>query len=232
MTNEEIIAQHKIASDLVDCIVFEPQRVERIVVSFTGMQLGNYNKWSWYYQDYHLGTTLFIVFKDDEHLYYLDREDRPVVRYHREFIQEYIAKHNLTCKHVTTVGSSMGGYAAVYYAFLFDYKLAIASVPIVDYESALLIEPYNTWTRKMTQLGEKWIDLDKFLDTVTESTATVFLIHGQFPADLSASGKLAASLDKIGTKYKREITDGEIHFEYLTRPKLMALIYQGIAEAT
>jgi hypothetical protein len=230
MTNEEVIEKHKIINNTVDSIVFEPNSVSRIVVSFTGMQLGNYNKWSWYYQDYQQSTTLFIVFKDDEHLYYLNRDERSVVREHYDFIQHYITKYNMTNKQVITVGSSMGGYAAIYYAFLFDFKLAIASVPIVDYESALLIKPYNTWTRKMDQLGDNWIDLDKFLDT-TKSTTKVYLIHGQFPADLSASKKLTRKFDQLGVPYQHDITDGEIHFEYLTRDKLMNIIKEDIIEA-
>lgn len=226
MTNEEIIKSHQVLHDNIDCVVFEPQKVTNVVLSFTGMQLGNYNKWSWYYDEYiNGGETLYIVFKDDEHLFYLNRLTKSdFVDVYIEFIKSYIDRHGLTSKHVKTVGSSMGAYAAIYYGILLNVDSIVASVPIVDYASALLITPYNTWTRKMETLKEHWVDLNKFIDSSPKSDSFIYVIHGQFKADLSATDTLISSLKRNRYKHERITFEGVTHFEYLTRQSLFNLL--------
>jgi len=228
MTNEEIIQKHLVSYKTVDCLVFEPTKVEKILVSFTGMQLGHFNKWSWYHYEYQKDTSiLFIVLRDDEHLYFLDRPRKTYVDDHLEFINQKIEHYGLTSKDVYTTGSSMGGYAAVYYAFLLNASLSIASVPIVDYQSAELIKPWTLWTRQMSAVGEYWVDLHDFILT-QNSTTDVYIIHGQFAADVSAADNLIKSLEKLGLRYERDVVDGETHDEYLTLVKMMSIINNGI----
>jgi hypothetical protein len=228
MTNEEIIQRHYVAYKTVDCLVFEPTKVEKILISFTGMQRGHFNKWSWYHHEHQKDTSiLFIVFRDDEHLYFLDRPRKTYVDDHLEFINQKINQHGLTSKDVYTTGSSMGGYAAVYYAFLLNANIAIASVPMVDYKSAELIKPWTLWTRQMSAVGEYWVDLNDFILTQS-STTDVYIIHGQFEADVNAVDNLIKSLEKLGIRYERDVVDGETHYEYLTLDKLMSIINNGI----
>jgi len=228
MTNEEIIQKHLVSYKTVDSLVFEPTKVEKILVSFTGMQLGHFNKWSWYYHEHQKDTSiLFIVLRDDEHLYFLDRPKKTYVDDHLEFINQKIEQYGLTSKDVYTTGASMGGYAAVYYGFLLDAKVTIASVPTVDYKSAELIKPWTLWTRQMNSVGEHWVDLHDFILT-QKSTTDVYIIHGQFNADVSAADNLIKSLEKLGLRYEREVVNGETHAEYLTLDKMMSIINNGI----
>jgi predicted esterase len=219
------IDAYKIIGHKVDALVFEPNHVEKIVISFTGMQADRYNRWSWFHAR-HLknDTTLYMVFKDDDHLFYLDRPGLGLVtEHHIDFIQNRMHHHNLNSKQIYTVGNSMGGYAAVYFAFELDARAAISVCPLVDLSSTRLLPSGNLWERKMLQLGNHWIDLDQY---VLKSTGNpeIFLIHGQYPPDVVAANKLIVALDQKDTVYTKEIVDQTTHGDFLSYNKMFELI--------
>lgn len=217
----------------VDALVFEPSVVEKILVSFTGMQIGHYNRWSWFCDRYHQDKTLYIVLKDDDRMFYLDREHKgPVSEHHAEFIQQQLTKHKLQSKNLYTLGTSMGGYSAIYFAFKLDAYAAITSSPLVDIDSATpklnadtnILEPTtNLWQRQMQALGSKWIDLDQY---IAQSTATpkIFAIHGTYLPDLKAANKLRASLESKNISHIIQQINNNEHGDYLPNKMLFDLI--------
>lgn len=229
MAPEEIINKFAYKFGNLDCLVFESPRPTKIVISFTGMNAGKYDRWSWYY-DWHNTSaaseqTVYVVFRDEEHLFYLNR---PGIEYQTEvlnFINSLMLKHSLANNALITVGSSMGGYAALYYGFLLEAGLSIASVPLVDIDSAALHQ-YTLWTRKMKEVGDAWMDLDKFLVDF-RNAPDVFLIHGQYPADIASSDKLVKVFESIGCDFTREIVEEQTHEEFLTKSRLVHLIKNG-----
>jgi hypothetical protein len=58
----------------------------------------------------------------------------------------------------------------------------------------------------------------------------VYIIHGQFDADISAANNLVKSIEKLGLRYEREVVEGKTHDEYLTLVKMMSIINNGINE--
>ena len=230
---EQVIDQHRVTYHSVDALVFEPTQVDKILVSFTGMQIGHYNRWSWFCDRYQQDNTLYIVFKDDDRLFYLDREPQnPVSTHHADFILDKLAKHQLDSKKLYTLGTSMGGYSAIYFAFRLDAYAAITSSPLVDIDSATptvnpntdVLEPTtNLWSRQMAALGNTWIDLDQY---VLQSAATprIFLTHGTYRPDLAAVTKLTAALKEKNISYIIDQVDKNEHADYLSAATLFDLI--------
>ena len=232
-TIEQVIDQHRVTYHSVDALVFEPAQVNKILVSFTGMQIGHYNRWSWFCDRYQQDNTLYIVFKDDDRLFYLDREPQnPVSKHHADFILSKLAKHQLDSKKLYTLGTSMGGYSAIYFAFRLDAYAAITSSPLVDVDSATpkpnpetnVTEPTtNLWSRQMTALGSAWIDLDQYI-LQCNSRPRIFVAHGTYRPDLAAVAKLKSALEIKNIDYIVDQVNKNEHADYLSAATLFDLI--------
>lgn len=232
-TISEVIDKHKVTYHSVDALVFEPPVVEKVLVSFTGMQLGHYNRWSWFCNRYEQENVLYIVAKDDDHMFYLDRESKgSVTEHYTEFIVEKLSKHKLDSKNLYTLGTSMGGYSAIYFAFKLDAYAAVTSSPLVDIDSATprlnhktnSLEPTtNLWLRQMQALGNKWVDLDQYI-LQSDSDPKIFLAHGTYGPDLSATNKLLLALESKNISYIVQQVDNDKHGDYLPAKTLFDLI--------
>jgi predicted esterase len=225
MSHEEILKKHKIGTDLVDGVAFVPSVVNRLVISFTGMNPGKFERWSWFHEWYQSDcSTLYIVLRDEEHLFYLNRKSRLVQRDTLTFLIGIMSKYNIDPSSVVTVGSSMGGYAAIHYGCTLNVGLSISSVPLVDTESASL-NKYSLWTRKMNELESNWVDLHEFVQSHS-SCPTIHLIHGKYEADLMAATKLKKSLLSRNAQVYCTSTDNDCHGDYLTKEMLRDLLTQ------
>lgn len=224
-TIASVIADHRVVYHSVDALVFEPAQVDKVVVSFTGMKLNRYERWSWFHDQYLKGSnTLYIVFKDDDHAFYLDRDSTgPVSAHHADFILDKLTKYNLDSKQLYTVGSSMGGYAAVYFAFRLNARAATSVSPLVDIASARLLPPGNLWERKMLELGNEWIDLDQYV-LESNNNPEVFLMYGKYPPDIAAANKLISALDVKNIVHTEEHVDQDTHGDFLSYDKMFKLI--------
>lgn len=232
-TIDEVICEHKITYHSVDALVFEPPFVEKIVVSFTGMQIGHYNRWSWFCDRYQTDNTMYIVVKDDDRMFYLDREFKGSVSdHHEDFIQDKLLKHNLDSKKLYTLGTSMGGYSAIYFAFRLNAYAAITSSPLVDIDSATprlntntnVLEPTtNLWARQMQSLNDKWIDLDQYI-LQSKSNPKIFLAHGTYGPDLKAANKLCTAFKLKNISYIVQQVNNDKHGDYLPSKTLFDLI--------
>jgi hypothetical protein len=222
MTDKSIINQHKIEQENIDGLMFKSDIVEKIVIGFTGMNPDKYDRWSWFYewfQDY--PHTTYIVLRDEEHLFYKNREGNNIEYNTVEFLSKIINDHEV--EDIITLGSSMGGYASLYYGCLLKSRLSIASVPLVDKESASY-NKYTLWTRKMNELKDNWIDLNEFLKT-RDYIPSTFLIHGRFDADVMASDKLTEILSSLQINFDRVQTDNIDHGDFLTKSDLRSLLH-------
>jgi hypothetical protein len=229
----EVIKEHRVVHQSIDALVFEPDTVEKIVVCFTGMQVGRYNRWSWFCNRYQLDKILYIIFKDDDRLFYLDRETKGLVsEHHSEFIINKLKKHNLDSKKLYTIGSSMGGYAAIYFAFKLNAAVAMATSPLADIDSATpRINPENNtlspattlWIRQMKALGNNWVDLDQYI-LMSHSNPQVFLTYGTNPPDVLAANKLINAMTLKNIKHIDQPVDSNNHADFLSLRLILELI--------
>lgn len=219
----EIIKEHTIQRGAVDALVLEPSTVNRIVVNFTGMNPHKFDRWSWYYEKFISGDdTLFICLKDDEHLFFLDRTHcDDFVNQHEEFINGYVSKYNLKAEDVMTVGSSMGGYAAIYYAYRLSAKAAIVSNPLVNRACAAL-HKFSLWTRKIDEVGQYFVKLHDYVSRKKQTF--VYIESGDYQADRTASLDLSLALLRIGNSYCHVQTEHPDHTDTIGKDKLFKIM--------
>lgn len=213
---EKIINAFRVCDQNIDAVVLEPKSgvASFVLISFSAMnQESRYDRWSWFHRRHALGEeTLFICFKDDDKLYYLGKEDQPMhVRYKR-FISRYLEKFNLNMNSVYAVGSSMGGYAALYYGFLYGFGGVCVTNPQTEYQSARRHEFYN-WEKQIRLCGSKFEDLPDFIFRV-KGCSRVFIGHSNYPADRVAADNFISALHERKISYMREYSNTGDHSLY------------------
>ncbi|CAI8741107.1 Esterase [Pseudomonas sp. IT-P253] len=192
----------------IDALVICGEKPKRAVISFTSMNPGKYERWSWFYNRHKEGCEdLYIIFRDNDHRYYIGSDTAPTqVRYHK-FISEHLQKHNISSKDTFLIGSSMGGYAALYFGFWMDVGGVIVTNPQVDYQSSRRHSLQN-WERQIREAGTNWVDLNDFIYRFP-STPKLYIEHGDYPADAAAAQKLFATLDDQKLTYTRCYVGGD-----------------------
>lgn len=192
----------------IDALVMCGNNPKRAVISFTSMNPGKYERWSWFYNRHKEGCEdLYIIFRDNDHRYYIGSDTAPTqVRYHK-FISEHLQKHNLSSKDTFLVGSSMGGYAALYFGFWMDVAGVIVTNPQVDYQSSRRHSLQN-WERQIREAGTNWVDLNDFIYRFP-SKPKLYIEHGDYPADAAAAQKLFSTFDDLKLTYTRCYVGGD-----------------------
>jgi pimeloyl-ACP methyl ester carboxylesterase len=204
------IARHFAGRDGVDAIVFAGHRPRRAVISFTSMNPGKFERWGWFHDRHEAGCNdLYMVIKDESQHYYLGTEDNPQEDAHARFLLETLSAHGVPPSHAYLAGGSMGGYAAIYYAFSLGLGGAIAVNPQADMESAKL-HKFRNWQRQMGEMGKQWIDLDRHIAR-TIHRPLVHINHGQYPADLAAAARLKIALEAHGVPHRIQTDTAEEH---------------------
>ncbi|CAI8779617.1 YqiA/YcfP family alpha/beta fold hydrolase [Pseudomonas sp. IT-P291] len=192
----------------IDALVMCGKKPKRAVISFTSMNPGKYERWSWFHNKHREGCEdLYIIFRDNDHRYYIGSDTAPTqVRYHK-FISEHLQKHNISSKDTFLIGSSMGGYAALYFGFWMDVGGIIVTNPQVDYQSSRRHSLQN-WERQIREAGTNWVDLNDFIYRFP-SKPKLYIEHGDYPADAAAAQKLFATLDDLKLTYTRSYVGGD-----------------------
>ena len=222
MDTLEIINRHSVKVGCVDALVFIPPAPKSLVINFTGMNPGKFDRWSWYYEDFvNGGTTAYICLRDEEHLFYLNRDH--CLNYTTEieaYLNRIITENSIPLNRVITVGSSMGGYAAIFYAVLLKARAAITSNPLI-HRDATLLHKYTLWTRKIDEVGAHWVNLEKH---VAHSNCYIHISHGRYPADELAVRDFTMELDRNKISFAKIRTDAVEHVDTICRDNLFAII--------
>jgi hypothetical protein len=207
----------------VDAIVFCGAKPKRAYICFSSMNPGKYERWSWFYEMHSSGCEdLFIVLKDDNQHYYLGDENSATLLKHHSFLQSELEKRSISPQNTITVGSSMGGYAALYYGFWLGVRGVISVNPQIDYHSA---RKHNLplWERKIREMGSRWIDLDQFICRF-DNAPHIFIEHGNYPADVSAADKLVMALSERRITHHRSYTNDTHTGATLTKEKFWSIV--------
>lgn len=114
-------------------IYFPCEKAKRLLVLFSSMGKDRYDRYSWFWQeDEHWAETAYLFLKDDSFNYFLGDDEKPLTQTFRKIILHHMVLANVKEEQVFTVGGSMGGYAAIYYASLMQLNGAIVSNPQLD----------------------------------------------------------------------------------------------------
>ncbi len=177
----------------VDMLYFFDERPTQAIINFSSMNPGKFERYSWFISRPLRNPTLYVFLKDEEQHFYLgvrsERGSRHVVA---DRLKRLLSDFGIDSSKAVTIGSSMGGYASIFYAHFLSFKAAISINPQANIESAKL-HRYSLWERKMNEAD--WIDLDKFLIDHRSFVTETFLLHGQYPADSSAANAICSALE-------------------------------------
>lgn len=207
----------------IDALVMCGANPRKAIISFSSMSPGKYERWSWFFDRHMSGSEdLYIVFKDESHHYYLGDDQKAMNLRHHRFISGLLEKNGLGVKETYLLGSSMGGYAALYFGFWLDVGGIIAINPQIDYASTRRHSLQN-WERKIREVGSSWVDMHDFVYRYP-SRPRLHLEHGEYPADVSAVNRLVASLDDLRLSYNRNFVAGDHSTNHLTRERLFQMI--------
>lgn len=185
--------KYSIAMLGVEGIFFQAQNSKRLLVFFSSMGKDRFDRYSWYWEEKEIWeNTSYLFIKDDTFHYFLGTDTKPM----KDSISKVIKHHQELCNidnnQTYLVGSSMGGYAAIYFAFYIKAKAAIVANPQVTLRAAQMHE-YQNWERSIKEMGNQWYDLDIFSVKHTYKPA-IYLEYGNYPADRKACESLVKSL--------------------------------------
>lgn len=210
----------------VDVLIRRPLKSpKKAVISFTSMNPGKFERYTWLTQDAVGCDTLVILLKDEPQHFYLGPKSEPIEEELMGELRGKLMSFDVDPRHVITVGSSMGGYAAISYGAGLGVGRIISINPQVDRVSAGH-HKYELWTRKITESA--WVDLNVKLKTYTLDQTSMLIIHGQYCADLSAVKKLEKVIKDIGCSYKLESLEKSDHgWMDMSRDRLIRISNAG-----
>ena len=176
-----------------DGIYYPSPNAKRLVVFFSSMGKDRFDRYSWFWeQDEVWNYTAYLFLKDDSFHYFQGDDTKPL----RESIKRIINHHMLLAsvdnQSVYMVGNSMGGYAAIFFAFYLNAKAAIVSNPQVNFRSSQMHHFLN-WERHIREVGTQWYDLDLFVRKYI-SKPHVYIEFGNYMADKCAGKDLVQAL--------------------------------------
>lgn len=166
-------------------LFYPAKNPRRLLVVFNGAgAIGRYSMFSWYWKDdEQWSDTAYLFLRDDELCWYLGNNQSDFVQDYSNLIKHYIDVCKLKNDSVFTIGGSMGGYGALFYATVLGLKGVIAVNPQANKAS-------NDITRfGINNTGNRWQDLDMVIKNST-TAPSVFLIYGNDPRDIAASDSL------------------------------------------
>lgn len=173
-------------------IYFPCENAKRLLVLFSSMGKDRYDRYSWFWQeDEHWAETAYLFLKDDSFNYFLGDDEKPLTQTFRKIILHHMVLANVKEEQVFTVGGSMGGYAAIYYASLMQLNGAIVSNPQLDYASTRA-HCFSNWERQIRQVGSQWYDLGEFIFK-WQRIPNVYIEYGDYRADRLAAEKFIDS---------------------------------------
>lgn len=146
------------------CVYYPAKSPKRLVINFSfwGDQ---YMMWSWFWkQKEDWDTTSYLFLKDASKSWYFGTYELPLIDDFSHIINHFIRLSGVGHEHVFTVGISMGGTAAIFYATILGLKAAIVDLPQIVPEiwnvhanavaPAVLIKPHIAWINLLELLAE------------------------------------------------------------------------------
>jgi len=171
-------------------LFFPARNPKRLYIVFNGAPKNRYMMWSWFYDDERWTDTSFLFLKDDTTSWYIG-EDGSLVKSYINLINHYMKLSRLTHKQLFTIGSSMGGYAALLYGIMLEVNGVFSFRPQIDYANAasfFLVE----------KLRHHWIDLNNLVKKY-KNLPKMYLQCGMFENDKAAMNTFIDTLKNHST---------------------------------
>ncbi len=172
-------------------LFYPAEKPKRLIIVFNGATKGKYSLFSWFWcDDEKWSDTAYLFLRDDDLTWYLGNDAADYIPHFSEIINYHIKLCGIEPASVFTLGSSMGGYAAIFYATLLGLGGVIAINPQVDKASASKF--YG-----ISRAGSRWRDLNEVVAGF-EKVPNIALIYSYCPKDVPAANVL---LDAFKEKF-------------------------------
>jgi hypothetical protein len=173
-------------------LFYPARKAESLIVIFTSAVKNKYEMLSWFWRDgENWGKEAYLFLKDEDLCWYLGNDNQSFVEDYSSIINYYIKISNVRRDRVFTIGGSMGGYAAIYYATILGLGGVVAFNPQVNKKSNDLQTRFA-----LQNTGRQWQDLDSVVASY-DKVPMISLLFGEFVKDLYAAYSL---LDVFKTK--------------------------------
>lgn len=143
-------------------------------------------------------SKFYVLQNYEKHLngidYLIYPSKNPMKEKYIKIIQSLLNEFNIDKSKTFTVGGSMGGYAAIFYAISMKLKGAIAIHPQITYK-ATRKHKTDEWEKKIKSCGSQFYDLTDYLFKY-EPTPFLYLEYGIYEADKEAEEELITSFLK------------------------------------
>lgn len=141
-----------------------------------------YDRLSWFWDEKEEFLNYNLLYLADEnYTYYLGNPEKPMFHTYEKIIRYFQTKVSALNAQTICIGSSMGGYAAIMYAYRMELNGAITGVPNINKKSALMHD-YGNWYACMEKTGSLWIDLDILLRK-SQKLPNLYIEYGTYIAD-------------------------------------------------
>lgn len=186
---EDVIARYG-ATLLGEEVVYFPARDPKcLLICFSAMDANNrFNRLSWFWdpeEQWQNGMSVLYLC-DRKYQFYLGDNTSPKFHTFEKIIQRYMQVAGVSAEQTFCVGSSMGGYAAILYAFRLRLGGAITGVPQVSKRFARM-HNYANWIKSINSTEDQWLELDEFLYRTDMKLPRLYLEYGRYPADCFAA---------------------------------------------
>ncbi|KEZ52168.1 hypothetical protein [Metabacillus indicus] len=174
-----------------------PAKSDKLIVCFTTLGPHIYERIRMLWEEDEKWSHNILFISDNSGskaagLFYLGSKVNPLIEEHTTELIKYIqATHNISS--TITLGSSMGGYAAIYYAIKMDLLGAIAVVPQIC-EDVIFEFGWQKWKETISEMGT-FRNLP-FMIEEKEKLPKLYVQYGNYKPDLKAIERLKHSLEK------------------------------------
>lgn len=185
--------KYRVAMLGIEGVFFPATNPKRLLVFFSSMGKDRYDRYSWFWkEDENWEETCYLFIKDDSFHYFLGTDEKEMKNSIKKLINYYQSLSNIQPKNTYMIGGSMGGYAAIYFAFYTNARAAIVANPQITFKAAQMHQ-YQNWERHIREMGSQWVDLD-ILATRSLYKPAIYLEYGNYPADRKGCECLISTL--------------------------------------
>jgi hypothetical protein len=222
MQIEDILKKYKITIFEKDIVYFRAKEPKYIIICFTAMHENRFDRINWFYNNEQWEDTSYLFLQDNSFHYYVGTDKVNDFLRYRKVIEYFFMQDKYFKKNTITLGSSMGGYAALYYAITFGFKGAITAMPQLDKES-IKLHNFQNWQRLINECGDKWIDIGKLIEQ-KEKLPLIYIEYGNYEADKQAVIKFINLLKERKSFYILRHTDKDDHTMLFEKENIFSTI--------
>lgn len=195
-----ILNKYEKSFDNIDYLIYptcDKNRAKRLMIFFSGFSgRKTYNRFSWFWDETEKWEqdTVYLFLNDLSETWYVGTPEEPRFDTYIKIIDNVIKEYAISKNSVFTVGGSMGGYAAILFAFKMKLKGCVAVHPQITYKAT---RKYinDSWEQKIRACKHLFYDLTDYIFK-TDHRPLIYIEYGMAQTDIEACEEFINALQK------------------------------------